>query len=176
MTLSLADRILQPNPAPAAHRPNSNDAFTAAMREFYEAVDASIAAQQPVCINRGDCCKFAAFGHRLYVTDVELAYFVRGEPARLVDPNAGACPYQEAGRCTAREHRPLGCRIFFCDENARDWQGPEYERHLERLKEIGRGFDIPYRYREWLSALTHGMAEVVAHSPSPLLTSPQRIG
>ena len=153
MTLSLAVRILQPRSTPAAPMPDSNPAFTAAMRDFYEAVDASIASHQPLCINRGDCCKFATFGHRLYVTDVELKYFVCGEPARPVDLAAGACPYQEAGRCTARTHRPLGCRIYFCDESAQGWQGVEYERYLERLKDIGRRFDIHYRYREWLSAL-----------------------
>jgi Fe-S-cluster containining protein len=172
VTHSLTDRIVQrplPSVAPPHRPPDATDAFATAMRDFYADVDASIAAHQPVCINRGDCCKFAAFGHRLYVTDVELAYFVAGEPARPVDPAAGACPYQEAGRCTAREHRPLGCRIFFCNENARDWQGPEYERHLDRLKDIGRRFDISYRYREWLSALTQGMDAV---PPAPLLTRP----
>ena len=158
MTISLTHRIVQESPSGVNPTPplEGSDPFTAQMREFYEKVDAAIAAHQPRCVNRGDCCKFAAFGHRLYVTDVELAYFVRGEPARPVDPGAGACPYQEAGRCTARAHRPLGCRIFFCDESARDWQGPEYERHLAELKEIGRGFDISYRYREWLSALADG--------------------
>jgi Fe-S-cluster containining protein len=162
VTISLSDRIVQPSSATPmiAERslPAAPNAFSSAMRDFYEDVDASIAAHQPVCINRGNCCKFAAFGHRLYVTDAELAYFLDGRAERLiaVDPAAGTCPYQQAGRCTAREHRPLGCRVFFCEESARDWQGPEYERHLSRLKQIGADFDIPYRYREWLSALADG--------------------
>jgi Fe-S-cluster containining protein len=170
VTLPLTDRIVQPSQTPAVSLHGSaqpDDEFAAAMRDFYAEVDASIAAHQPVCINRGDCCKFAAYGHRLYVTDVELAYFIRGEPARPVDSAAGACPYQEAGRCTARGHRPLGCRVFFCDENAREWQGPEYERHLERLKEIGRRFDISYRYREWLSALAGGLEKEVGPTSPP---------
>lgn len=163
MTVSITDRIVQPPAAMPSEAPSdSSDAFTSAMREFYVDVDASIARHKPLCINRGDCCKFAAFGHRLYVTDVELIYFLHGEADRLLpaDPAAGACPYQQAGRCTAREHRPLGCRIYFCDENARDGQGPEYERGLERLKRIGGQFDIPYRYREWLSALAEGVSTV----------------
>lgn len=169
MTVSLTDRIVQPLVAMPTEAPtDSPDAFSSAMRDFYEEVDATIAGHQPVCINRGDCCKFAAFGHRLYVTDIELIYFLRGEADRLLpaDPAAGACPYQQAGRCTAREHRPLGCRIFFCDENARDWQGPEYERLLDRLKHLGRQFDMAYRYREWLSALSEGVSPLTTTGPS----------
>ncbi len=183
MTLSLSDRIVQPSSATpvaaAQESPTTTDAFTTEMRAFYEDVDASIAAHQPLCINRGDCCKFAAFGHRLYVTDVELAYFLRGQSGRILpaDPAAGACPYQQAGRCTAREHRPLGCRIFFCDENGRDWQGPEYERRLGRLKQVGERFGIPYRYREWLSALAEGFAASPGPSiDAPPLTAPQPFG
>jgi Fe-S-cluster containining protein len=158
MTISLSDRIMHRlvlAEAPAGDSPGGGE-FSEAMREFYRDVDASIASHQPVCINRGNCCKFASYGHRLYVTDVELDYFLLHEPPRPVAPAAVACPYQEGGRCTAREHRPLGCRIFFCDENSRNWQGPEYERHLERLKQIGQRFGISYRYREWLSALADG--------------------
>ena len=129
-------------------------AFVAEMAGFYREIDAAIAAHRPVCINRGACCKFAEFGHKLYVTDVELAYFVAGQngAARPVIDHA-ACPYQIDGLCTARDHRPLGCRIFFCDPAAQGWQGPEYERFLTRLKNIGEKHGVPYRYREWLSAL-----------------------
>ncbi len=125
------------------------------MREFYERVDADVNAHRPVCINRGVCCKFATFGHKLYVTGVELQYFVdRQKVAGLqAVESENACPYQVDGFCTAREHRPLGCRIFFCDPNARHWQSDEYERGLAELKQIGNELGIEYRYREWLSAL-----------------------
>lgn len=129
-------------------------AFLNDMAEFYLDVDTAVAAHRPVCINRGACCKFAEFGHKLYVTDVELSYFVagQGEAARPVIDQA-ACPYQIGGLCTARDHRPLGCRVFFCDPAAQDWQGPEYERFLTRLKAISANHGVAYRYREWLSAL-----------------------
>ncbi|NJN55436.1 MAG: hypothetical protein HC804_12180, partial [Anaerolineae bacterium] len=55
--------------------PAGGDAFTEAMRAFYAEVDATVAAHSPVCTNRGQCCKFDSFGHKLYVTDVELRYF-----------------------------------------------------------------------------------------------------
>jgi len=124
------------------------------VRALYQRVDAEIAARQPVCINRGTCCRFDAYGHRLYVTQVELDYFLLHQrPHGLRDVTTGACPYQIAGRCTAREHRPLGCRIFFCDPNAQDWQPALYERRLAELKQIGEELGIEYRYKEWLVAL-----------------------
>lgn len=133
----------------------ASDAFTREMQEFYSEVDAAVAARSPICVNRGHCCKFDSFGHKLYVTDVELRYFAEGMRANWTKPSEeAACPYQSNGRCQAREHRPLGCRIFFCDPDAQAWQGPEYERFLSRLKELGDAHSVPYRYREWLSALT----------------------
>src|SRR5262245_16386360 len=98
------------------------------MSEFYRQVDSVVAAHRPICWNRGACCKFGAFGHRLLVTDLELSYFAHGRGHDLRVVTTDACPYQVDGMCTAREHRPLGCRIYFCDESAQQWQGPEYER------------------------------------------------
>jgi Fe-S-cluster containining protein len=133
------------------------------MVAFYTDLDAVIAAHGPTCRNRGDCCKFSVLGHKLYVTDVELAFFLRGQRRTWRPPtDPAACPYQIDGRCTARDHRPLGCRIFFCDDNARYWQGPEYERFLARLKGLGDRFSVPYRYREWLSALADLSPEIPA--------------
>lgn len=131
-----------------------SDALVADVRALYDEVDATVAGHQPVCVNRGLCCRFGEYGHKLYVTDVELAYFLaeQGGAARPVSTPA-VCPYQVDGKCTTRAERPLGCRIYFCDPNAQAWQGPVYERFLARLKEIGRKHGVAYQYREWLSAL-----------------------
>lgn len=131
-------------------------AFEARMAEFYSRVDEQIARRGPVCVNRGACCKFGSYGHRLFVTEVELAYFGMGQAGAIRAPDgADACPYQVTGLCTARTHRPLGCRIFFCDPAAQHWQSDEYERGLLELKQIGEEFGIEYRYQEWLAALGH---------------------
>lgn len=125
-----------------------------AMRAFYERVDAAIAARHPVCQNRGACCKFEAFGHKLYVTTPELAYFAGGRRSDWRPVAGGAtCPYQVEGQCTAREHRPLGCRVFFCDPAAQDWQPDAYEAHLAELRAMCDAEGIEYRNVEWLSAL-----------------------
>lgn len=42
---------------------------------FYEQLDTRIATYQPVCRNRGACCKFDTYGHRLFVTGLEMTWF-----------------------------------------------------------------------------------------------------
>ena len=144
------------------------------VKAFYADVDAAIAAHKPVCINRGLCCRFGEYGHKLYVTDVELDFFIAQRGANVLPVASGeACPYQLDGKCTAREERPLGCRIFFCDPDAQSWQPAEYERFLARLKELGRKHGVAYRYREWLSALQdaapiHAPAEASQAAIAPI--------
>lgn len=128
--------------------------FLASMAAFYARVDEAVAGYRPICHNRGDCCQFKRFGHRLYVTTVELAYFVEGTGHSWRSPRGNdGCPFQVEGLCRARRHRPMGCRVFFCDPEAESWQGPTYEAFLAELKVIGSELGIEYRYVEWLSAL-----------------------
>lgn len=120
-----------------------------AVRALYEDLDARIAAEHPTCWNRGDCCQFDAYDHRLYVTPLEVAYYLAmGPPASVGEP--GCCPHAKAGECTARDRRFVGCRIFFCDPSAQDWQGPMTETFLKRLKALHERFDVPYCYVDWM--------------------------
>src|SRR5690349_17711 len=117
------------------------DAVAAVLAE----ADADIAARKPVCRASGRCCKFEEYGHRLYVTAAEMAYFAKHQAPGAAPETTGerrvvvslpqffagnaprGCPYQVDGLCTAREARPLGCRLYFCDENAQSWQNEVYE-------------------------------------------------
>lgn len=127
--------------------------LTGVLERFYADTDLAIAAHAPICHNRGECCQFETFGHSLFVTTLELVYFVRGQRATWLEPSNGSCPYQQGGQCTARPHRPLGCRVFYCDPADKDWQGPEYESRLMALRRLGAEYGVVYRYVEWLSAL-----------------------
>lgn len=145
-----------------------SDALAADMADFYADLDAAIAAHRPTCWNKGACCKFADYGHKLFVTSVELAYFVRGQCHAWIPPtDHTACPYQQGGLCTAREHRPMGCRVFFCDPAAQHWQNDEYERQLEKLKAIGNRHGVDYRYIEWLSGLEDVAMDTRMHPNRP---------
>ena len=128
--------------------------FLAAMVEFYRRVDGHVAMMNPTCRLTGRCCRFGEYGHKMYVTEPELAYFLHQQAgAGLRRPRGTTCPYQQGRHCTVRDHRPLGCRVYFCDPSAKQWQGPVYEESLEELKGIGRRFGITYHYREWIDSL-----------------------
>lgn len=145
MLVSFGDMILQ-----HAQR----DALAVQMAAFYDRVDRAVERHGAVCRNRGVCCHFGRYGHKLYVTSVELAYFVLGHQENWRIPRKDtACPYQIEGQCTARNHRPLGCRVFYCDPETQHWQNDEYERHLKDLKAISEACGVDYHYCEWLSAL-----------------------
>jgi len=125
-----------------------------------------------VCKASGRCCKFEAYGHRLYVTAAEMVYFAGIEAERKAQPahvhgndkavslpqffaaeTQAGCPYQVQGLCTAREARPLGCRLYFCDENAQHWQAEVYEKYHAQLRAVHEQFGLDYRYLEWRAAL-----------------------
>jgi len=149
----------------AAARPD----IDAQMRALYADVDAAIAERGPTCWTSGKCCKFDSFGHRLYVTALEVAWFLRqidtGEPASAGDDaergirlpqlaeTSGACPYQIAGRCSTHAVRPLGCRIFFCQAGTEDWQQDLYESFLTRLRVLHERHGVDYRYLDWIAGL-----------------------
>ncbi len=135
--------------------------FTAAGRiEVIEAVDAVYAALQteidqrrPRCDLSGRCCHFEAFGHRLYVTTIELAAFVASNKV-AAEPNPGSCPFQRGKLCAAHTSRPFGCRIFFCDPTADEWQREKYEQFHGELKRLHDTLAVPYYYVEWRAALS----------------------
>lgn len=126
------------------------------MRAFYDEADRRIAALPHTCWNKGECCRFGQFGHRLYVTTLEAAYFLGAAPNRqqpLPPITNDACPCAYDDRCNARDRRPLGCRIFYCDPAAQDWQGPLTEELLARLRTMHEQLNVPYVYADWMQTL-----------------------
>lgn len=134
----------------AAGRPE----VVAAMRSFYAEADRRIAEHSPVCWNKGDCCRFGQFGHRLYVTALEVVYYLAtAEGAESPEVTQDACPHAQGGKCQARSRRPFGCRVFYCDGAAQHWQGPLTEEMLQDLRRMHEELDVPYFYADWLVVL-----------------------
>ena len=149
--------------------------ITLAVGEILGRADVDIAGRRAVCNSSGRCCHFEAWGHRLYVTGVEAVHFSRVEgvetrnakhetrkgsislPQFFAKEVVEGCPYQVGGMCTARAGRPLGCRVYFCDENAKGWQEEVYEKYHAELKGVHERFGVPYRYVEWRVALKEMM-------------------
>jgi Fe-S-cluster containining protein len=119
---------------------------------LYAELQAEIDSRRPICQVSGRCCRFEEFGHRLYVTTAELATFT-AELAETTpaggSPVAGGCPFQTGKICRVHTIRPMGCRVFFCDASATDWQQALYEQFHARLKKLHEDLSIPYGYMEW---------------------------
>lgn len=126
-----------------------------AVDALYADVQAEIDRRRPLCVISGRCCRFEEFGHRLYVTTLELARFVAGldpVPPRA-DWDGTGCPFQRAKLCTVHSIRPFGCRMFFCDATSTDWQNEAYEQFHCDLKALHDRLNVPYFYVEWREAL-----------------------
>ncbi len=168
----------QPEPSPrelaGAWLAAAADATIALELEtIYEYTAAAIESRGPACWASGRCCNFDAAGHRLYVTGLEAAYTVlhqrrdrRGaSPSPLTEPSTltadslsaararGSCPFQSANLCSVHTVKPLGCRVYFCDRSAQDWQHALSERALEMIRAIHDRHGVEYRYGEWREML-----------------------
>ena len=137
----------------AAARPD----VRAAVGRLYERVQSAIDGRKPRCDISGRCCRFEQFGHRLFVTTVEMAAFLhdldaRGRPGTSAWDGAG-CPFQANKLCGVHAFRPFGCRMFFCDATATDWQNDAYERFHADLKTLHASLGVSYAYVEWRAAL-----------------------
>lgn len=74
-------------------------------------------------------------------------------PAQLLASLDKACPFQAANLCGVHTIKPLGCRIYFCDKSAQDWQQALHEKLLTNLRALHDHQSIEYRYGEWRSML-----------------------
>lgn len=199
----------------------SDATIASALEAIYARAAAEVGRHGPVCRSSGRCCNFEKWGHRLYVTGLEVAYTLtrlgsttvpgasstpgagltpgtgetpgsarelddvrgpvlrlsvlgprgvggseatvagasHGGPRRLaladIDAarGAGGCPFQAGTLCSVHAIKPLGCRVYFCDQSELPWQGELTETALAEIKALHEAHDIPYRYGEWRDML-----------------------
>ena len=129
------------------------DAVWSELEAVYADLDRELAELRPLCQRSGRCCKFKEFGHQLWTTALELDYLVEREGLPAEGASEGVCPYLKDGLCGVRDHRMLGCRIYFCDPGYADAMGPLYEKYHARIKELHRRHGLPYEYGEFLAAI-----------------------
>jgi len=171
------NRVLVLNPeqsrqlAAAVRAAQRVEVYTA-LASLYRDFGAEVQRRRPVCRTSGRCCRFEEFGHRLFVTTMELATFAGALqagptgnlptrrhariPLPMLAPGGAAgacCPFQRDNLCSVHAIRPLGCRVFFCDESSTDWQREQYEQLHGRLRALHGALGIDYFYVEWLAAL-----------------------
>jgi Fe-S-cluster containining protein len=157
---------LQQSVLHASRRPD----VVEAVGRVYAQLQREIDARRPVCAASGRCCRFDEYGHRLYVTTMELAAFLAELPVASGQlpvksrslpllatgdllPATASCPFQVDKLCTVHTIRPFGCRMFFCDATATQWQNEQYEHFHAQLKRLHGEMAVPYFYVEWREGL-----------------------
>jgi len=154
---TMSDESTNPPLVRAVVTAAAREDVAAALEGVYRELQARTSERRPRCDRSGRCCRFEEFGHRLYVTTIELAGFVRGMrdgPIDAGEPWDGTgCPHQKDGLCSVHVIRPFGCRLFFCDPTSTDWQEETYRELHERLRNLHDLLDVPYYYIEWRDAL-----------------------
>ena len=118
------------------------------LRQLYQEVDQAVSDLGPVCELSGRCCRFQEYGHTLFLSAAEAVLLADEAPSPVRDLDAGeSCPWQDAqGRCAAREARPLGCRVYFCDPLYEEHASKLTETFLKRLKRLADERDWPWHY------------------------------
>jgi Fe-S-cluster containining protein len=129
--------------------------------EIYGEADAAVAAAGPVCVASGRCCRFAEWGHALYISNLEADVLLAHAPAYERPVSPAFCPFQKDKLCTAREPRPLGCRVYFCDLSYQETGQRITETYLHKLKELAQEFG-----RDWLYAPLHHFLNNPPDEPS----------
>lgn len=118
------------------------------LQALYADLDREIATLAPTCELSGRCCRFREYDHTLFLSAAEATLLLADapDPARPLDEGE-TCPWQDArGRCTAREARPLGCRVYFCDPGYQGQAERLSETYLDRLKRLTDALVLPWDY------------------------------
>jgi Fe-S-cluster containining protein len=119
-----------------------------ALLALYRELDQELRQLGPVCQLSGRCCRFREYEHVLFLSQPEAAVLLADAPpaSRPVDDGA-TCPWQDAqNRCTARDARPIGCRVYYCDPSFTESASELSERYLQRLKQLAAQHGWPWNY------------------------------
>jgi hypothetical protein len=130
--------------------------WQAELSEIYRELDEEISKLAPKCETRGLCCHFVSYGHVLFVSSLEVDYLLSKAGPPKVPVSKEVCPYLINNLCTVREHRTLGCRVFYCQK---DWQEPSqelYERYYSRIKELAVKYRLKWFYAPMVRLLKEG--------------------
>jgi hypothetical protein len=145
-----------------------NDELRNRVLAIYAAADAAVAAAGPRCDASGRCCRFGEYGHTLFISQLEADVLIDGAPPFAGPVSRDFCPFQVENLCTAREPRPLGCRVYFCDPAYQDEGQRISEMYLRQLKDLADELGVGWRYAPLHAFLNEHLASGVALAPRGL--------
>jgi len=134
-----------------------------AVLEVYAEADAAVASAGPRCDASGRCCRFTEYGHTLFISAFEAEILLEAGLPFTQPVSRDGCPFQIEGLCTARESRPLGCRIYFCDPSYELRMAEITETAIAKLKAIADTYDTGWNY----APLHHFLNEARPAPPTP---------
>jgi hypothetical protein len=138
---------------------------------IYAAADAAVAAAGPKCDASGRCCRFKEYRHTLFISNLEAEVLLDAAPLYDKPVSGDFCPFQIDNLCTAREPRPLGCRVYFCDPAYQETGSDISETYLRRLKELAEEHGTGWRY----APLHHFLNEATGRGSTPEPADSNRI-
>lgn len=128
------------------------------VQEIYAQADAAVAQAGPRCDASGRCCRFKEYGHTLFISQLEADVLLASSPPFAPQSNGDFCPFQVDNLCTAREPRPLGCRVYFCDPAYQETGQQISEDHLRKLKQLADELGMGWHYAPLHHFLKEGKA------------------
>jgi Fe-S-cluster containining protein len=121
--------------------------------KIYQDLEKEIGKINPACKMCGTCCDFGKYKHVLYTSSIETDFLEKFVDVPDFNVSDNVCPFLKDNKCSIREYRTLGCRIFYCDSKYKDTSYNLYERYLRRIKMLGNKFNIEWKYRPFLHQL-----------------------
>ncbi|HYG74612.1 MAG TPA: hypothetical protein VEK08_06370 [Planctomycetota bacterium] len=118
------------------------------LQALYGRMSAALEPFRRHCTGRGICCNFAKAGHMLYVSDLEAAEMARsGGTPDMAQARDGSCPYLKEKLCSIRDHRAIGCRLYYCDKTYETERNALYESYMKEVRAIEVRYGVAYSYR-----------------------------
>jgi len=133
---------------------------------IYREIDQLVAAAAPVCVASGRCCRFREWGHTLFLTRMEADYLLETAPPIQGPVDDSFCPYQVGKLCTARENRPLGCRVYFCDPSFQERMPEIMELGISKLRSLADRTGFGWDYAPLHRFLAEHPTREMRHGPS----------
>ena len=134
------------------HHPENNPKIV----EIYNELEAELASLDLGCNTCGTCCHFDEFNHVLHASTIETKYIQENVDVPPLDPDQGTCPFLIDNKCTIREHRALGCWVFFCNPDHKETLQDIYEKYYTMIKNLALKSQTEWNYAPMMKLLKKG--------------------